>query len=502
MTFPQQMLECLQDPWWRINNLYKVINKRGECVTFKLNKEQRSLYENFWYSNIILKARQLGISTFVCIFFLDQCLFKSTISAGIIAHTKEDAEHMFKRIKFAYDQLPQSIKEFRVANVDSARELVFNNHSNLRVGTSMRGSTLQYLHISEFGKICAHFPDKAREIITGSLNTIGNGNYIFIESTAEGKEGYFYDLCKQAEAMQTQQKKLTATDFKFHFFPWFDCPDYVDEPSVIPKETEEYFESLKQKGINLNENQKSWYFKKTQTQADDMRREYPSTPDEAFENSLDGSYYGKWIREARFEGRFGNVPWDKEARVSIAFDTGFRDQCAIVFFQLIGKEIHVIDYYENSGEGLEHYLRFIKSKPYSYQNYYGPHDIKAHHFSMGLSTQEVAAKHGVHLIALDDIGSEREIDWGIECVRNLFPRVWIDEKNCARLIKCLENYKKQWDPNTRIFRSKPVHNEFSHGADAFRYTCIAIKTLSDSDVYSIDDKEADRLYNLYHPRFS
>jgi hypothetical protein len=106
---------------------------------------QEELYNNLWYCNIILKARQLGISTFVSLLFLDRCLFNSNCSAGIIAHTREDAEMLFRRVKLAYENLPQELRTLRTVNMDNARELQFNNGSLLRVGTSMRGSTLQYL---------------------------------------------------------------------------------------------------------------------------------------------------------------------------------------------------------------------------------------------------------------------------------------------------------------------------------------------------------------------
>lgn len=486
---------------WRLNNLYTIINKQGEKVIFSMNWHQNQLFKTMWYSNIVLKARQLGISTFVCLFFLDTCLFRPDIATGIIAHTREDAEHMFKRIKFAYDQLPESLKAIRSANVDSARELVFNNNSSLRVGTSMRSSTLQYLHISEFGKICAHAREKAREIVTGSLNALGNKQYVFIESTAEGKDGYFYDLCKQAEAMKIAKKKLSPIDYKFHFYPWYECPEYaLEEPTIIPKEIEDYFDGLYQKQIKLSENQKAWYYKKLLTQRDDMKREYPSTPDESFESAIDGSFYAKWLRDCRFEGRMGNVPWDREARVSVAFDPGYLDSCAVVFFQCIGQEIHVIDYYENSGEGLAHYIGVIKSKPYIYDKYFGPHDIESHQFSTGLSTKEVGASLGVNFITLQTL--KLRLEDGIEAVRGLFPRFWIDEKSCSVLIKCLENYRKEYDVNYQIYKNKPIHDKYSHGADAFRYMAIAIKAHVDSLKSGIGDDEAERMYKKYNPLFT
>lgn len=151
----------LNDPLWRLNNLYWIIDKTGNKSLFKLNWAQKQLYQNTWYCNLILKSRQLGVSTFVCLLFLDRCLFNSNQHAGIIAHTREDAEVMFWRVKFSYDSLPPQLKTIRSVNTDNARELQLSNGSTLRVGTSMRSSTLQYLHISEFGKVCAKFPDKA-----------------------------------------------------------------------------------------------------------------------------------------------------------------------------------------------------------------------------------------------------------------------------------------------------------------------------------------------------
>jgi hypothetical protein len=103
---------------------------------------------------------------------------------------------------------------------DSADTLTFANNSSIRVSTSMRGGTLQYLHVSEFGKICAQYPDKAREIVTGALNTVEAGQFIVIESTAEGQEGAFYRMCQEARTQRAMNKPLTALDWKFHFFAW------------------------------------------------------------------------------------------------------------------------------------------------------------------------------------------------------------------------------------------------------------------------------------------
>jgi hypothetical protein len=223
------------------------------------------------------------------------------MTAGVICHTREDAEYMFKRIKFAYDNLPEEFKAIISSTTDSARELSFSNGSSIRVGTSMRSSTLQYLHISEFGKICAHYPEKAREIITGSLNTLSSGQYVVIESTGEGQEGRFYEMCKDA---QHNTKELSKLDFKFHFFPWFEDPTYVLDHLIEPTSSEAaYFSTLASKGIKLTTEQISWYLAKSKTQKTDMKREYPSTPEEAFQSALEGAYYSNQMTRMRIDNR-------------------------------------------------------------------------------------------------------------------------------------------------------------------------------------------------------
>jgi hypothetical protein len=452
------------DPSWRLNHLYHIVDKYGRKLLFQCNWAQQQLYRDMWYCNIILKARQLGISTFICLLFLDRCLFNSNLAAGIICHTREDSEHMFKRIKFAYDNLPSSIKVLRPATIDSARELVFSNGSSLRVGTSMRGSTLQYLHISEFGKICAKFPDKANEIVTGSLNTIAPGQYVFIESTAEGREGHFYELCKISQSI-SQDKELSKLDFRFHFYPWWKEPTYrIGSPVVMQSETLDYFTSLEGRGVHLDSEQKWWYGARYSTQGEDMLREYPSTPEEAWEQSNEGRYYGRQISQARLEKRVAFVPYDESIPVYTAWDLGYNDSTSIWFVQVLGKEIRLIEYIEGSGESLAHWLGVVKSKPYVYEKHLAPHDVLAHEYSSGMTRQSSARKMGVALIPVPRV----EVIPGIDAVRGMLNRCWFDERKCAQGIKCLENYKKEWNDRQGCWASRPLHNQYSHGADAFR----------------------------------
>jgi len=455
----------LLDPFWRINNLYQIVNKQGQLIKFELNWAQKQLYEDIWYCNIILKARQLGMSTFVCMLFLDRCLFNPNVSAGIIAHTFDDAQAMFRRVKLAYDSLPVEIRSQITADNDTAQMIKFSNGSSLRVGISLRSATFQYLHISEFGKICAKYPDKAREIVTGALNTVDVGQYIFIESTAEGREGYFYDMCKKAQDDAKSKRKLSKLDFKFHFFPWQGEPGYrIGNMFPVDTEMEAYFNHLRAIGIDLDDEQKAWYIGKAGKQGDDMRREFPSTAEEAWSVSHEGIYYSKYMDMIREQQRITYVPYDEEIPVNTAWDLGFNDSMAIWFFQIVGKEIRLIEYLEGSGESLAHWIGVVKNKDYVYDKHIAPHDIMVHELTTGQTRQAAARKMGMNFIP----AKKMDIIGGIDAARGILNRCWFDEAKCAQGIKCLENYKKDWDERHACWRSQPCHNWASHGSDAFR----------------------------------
>lgn len=488
--------KLLKDPFWRINNLYYIIDKNGLKKKFKLNWAQNELYHNMWYCNIILKARQLGLSTFVGLLFLDRCFFNSNVSAGIIAHTREDAEKLFRRIKYAYDNLPEELKSARKATIDSARELQFNNGSILRVGTSMRGSTLQYLHISEFGKICAHYPDKAREIITGSLNTIAPGQYVFIESTAEGSGGYFYELCKESQRIEKEKLKLTPLDWKFFFFPWWKDPSYSLAEYVEPQgHLKDYFQKLDSIGINLSGAQIAWYCKKYKTQEDDMLREYPSTPDESFQGSASGLFYGKCLVDARIQKRIGNVPYDPHTVVHTAWDLGYGDYTSIWFFQLCGKEIHLIDFYQDNGKSLADYIHEVKKKPYTYGEHIAPMDAAVHEYTHGASRMQVAKELGLNFTLVHNPKEKRlTVIEGIDAVKAIFPRFWFDETKCGEGIRMIENYRKEWDEKMGKWSDKAVHDYASHGSDSLRYLAVGLPKIQGNLGSIEDDAKALRKY--------
>ena len=219
----------------------------------------------------------------------------------------------------------------------------------------------------------------------------------------------------------------------------------------------------------------------------------------SFTLGVEGAYYAQYMENAREEGRISNIPFDLQQRVYTSWDIGFGDSTAIIFYQIIGQEIHIIDYYENQGEGLPHYAGILKDKPYIYADHFAPHDIESHSFSSGLSAKEVGSNLGIRFITLPTL--KLRLEEGIEALRGIFPRIWIDETKCKGLIKCLQNYRKEFDQRLEVYKNRPLHDKYSHGADSARYMAIAVKMHVDGGKSGVSDAQADMWYNKFHPRF-
>lgn len=183
--------------------------------------------------------------------------------------------------------------------------------------------------------------------------------------------------------------------------------------------------------------------------------------------ALRGAYFATELAEARQQGRITAVPHIPYLSVDTWWDLGMDDATAIWLTQDVGREIHLIDYYEGSGEGLAHYrdvLERLKSeRGYHYGRHYGPHDLAVRELGTGKSRSETAAGMGLRFETVPRV--EHKAD-AIQAARNLLRQVWIDETHCARGLLCLESYRKEWDDKLQTFREKPLHDFASHAADA------------------------------------
>jgi len=293
----------LVDRVWRLNNLYKVLNEDGNLVQFKLRDAQVRILSEMHYKNIILKARQLGFTTFICIFLLDYALFNQHKQIGIIGPTQSDTGVIFRKVKVAWDNFPEQIKEFLKLRTigDSKVEYEFSNGSLLRISTSLRSGTYQAVLITEFGKISARFPERAEEIVTGTLPAVPANGLVFIESTAEGEEGRFYEMCQDAMESKRLHRPLTIKDYRFHFFAWYENPsDRVPGDIDIPPAVDKYIDEIEQLcDVTITKEYRNWYYLEQKIQRSKMKQEHPSTPDEAFLTSGNKLFNGEIVEEHR-----------------------------------------------------------------------------------------------------------------------------------------------------------------------------------------------------------
>ena len=196
----------------------------------------------------------------------------------------------------------------------------------------------------------------------------------------------------------------------------------------------------------------------------------------SFEAAIQGAFYAKEMKEATEDGRITRVPYDRAASVITAWDLGIGDSTAIWFAQFVGQEIRIIDYYENSGVGLDHYAKVLLDKEYHYEQHILPHDVQVKELGTGKSRLETLDALGIRNI---EIAPKLAVEDGIQAARTMIPKCWFDADNCTRGIEALRQYRRDFDEKLKTWRGRPLHDWTSHGADAFRYLAVGYRRESD-----------------------
>ena len=275
-------------------------------------------------------------------------------------------------------------------------------------------------------------------------------------------------------------------DFPASAWPTVIRPCIVDRKGKAtfigtPKGKNEFWEIY-----NSAKDDPNWYcamFKASETgildqeELDEARRamgddRYMQEFETSFEAAIVGAFYSKEMKDATDDGRVTSVPYDPAASVITAWDLGIGDSTAIWFAQYIGQEIHIIDYYENSGVGLDHYAKVLFEKGYHYEQHILPHDVQVKELGTGKSRLETLDALGIRNI---EIAPKLGVDDGIQAARSMLARCWFDEENCGRGIEALRQYRRDFDEKLKSWRGRPLHDWTSHGADAFRYLAVGYK---------------------------
>ena len=502
---------CVADQEWRLNHMYFILNKDGQVERFRMNWAQKQIYAKMWHRNAILKARQLGMSTFTSILMLDNAIHRRNFKAGIIDKGLPDGEEKIGKMRFAAQCMlepPDAVqddfiddekvreeialhtqavikgvlKKGKVEETFMSQKVELANGSRIVLGTSLRGGTLQMLHVSEFGSIAANNPGKALEILSGGVNAVPKDGVVIIESTHEGgKYGENYRIMKQA--MEMRGKKLSPLDYKFFFFPWYEQAEYRLEGGEPSEYLSEYFAGLEAQGIVLDNAQKAWYSVQEKIFGYRVKTEYPTTPDEAFMQQVHGALYGSIISRLRSQGRMAaEFEADIYSPLYVSWDIGMTDYTAMWLVQPLAGKFYVIDYYCANDQGTAHYINKVREWEREYNQLITlnilPHDAAPPRDwdNPNSSYQMKLIKAGFSTVVLP---KTQDVWRGVYLVKDILPYC-VFHKRCSESIvvngieymsgvDALENYQSGKTGANGVERTTPLHDLTSHGADAFRY---------------------------------
>jgi phage terminase large subunit len=190
--------------------------------------------------------------------------------------------------------------------------------------------------------------------------------------------------------------------------------------------------------------------------------------------NIEGAIYGDEMNKLDDKNQLARVPYDPTLPVSTAWDLGVADHSSIIFFQQKGTGVQIIDYHEERGHGLPHYIQLLEEKPYIYKDHFAPHDIEVQEFGNGKTRREIAYQLGIRFKVVPKLPVEE----GIHAVTMMLPRCWIDVDHCKNLIDALRHYHRKYIDKNRMFRSKPVHDWSSHACDAMRYLAVGLQEIN------------------------
>lgn len=467
-----------------MNHLYRIVDKEGNSIPFRLNPIQQEVLENLHKRNLILKARQLGMSTFSIIYLLDEAIFNENLSCGIVSYSREHAQYIFKRvIGHAIDSLKPYASSLAGVVQRSSTEVTFQNGSVLRVDTTLRGGAYQRILVSEFGKTCARNPLKAEEVVTGTLQAVSKEGMVIIESTGEGNSGYYADMVNAAHLRGNED--LSELEYYLFFFPWYLEPSYSMQKEIeISTAMSDYFDKVESEGnIKLTKQQKFWYLFQMSVLGDKMKQEFPSTVAEAFITSSDAYYFQQALEKAYQDKRILSSPlYDPLEAVYVAMDIGINDLTVMTFFQVIHGEIRIIDYYEDNNKGVDFYARFLRQeKPYLYHTIFLPHDAARRDGIIVENSYEREFKKlfqgtNVRFIVLKK--TDKSIN--IAHAKNKLERCVFCERKTKPLIDMLMKYRKKWSEQYGKYLDQPMHDISSHYADSFIYAMQAVSHIERS----------------------
>ena len=427
----------------------------------------------------------MGFTTEESIDSLDDVLWTKNTECLLIAHNLDAGKKIFDgKIDFAWKNLGLPIKGMYKVDANTAQTLKFEfgdgSYSSIAVDTNGRSGTYNRVHITEFADVCKKYPNKVKDILEGTIPAVPTNGRVDIESTSQGASGEFYDMFMQA--WERGEPKYPV-EYKAHFYNW-QWDEEIDQ--VIPeKDLPDKFKDY-QKLHKLTDQEITYYYLKWLSLNKDwnsLHKEYPTTPEEAFEVIIEGSYYGVALGQMERDGRITVVPHDKALKVHTAWDLGIGTNLVVGFYQRTREgQLRRIDSWQGKeSDGLPEAIDAVLKKPYIYGYHFAPHDIETRDMSKpaGVTRKDTARALGINFRTVSDIG----VDDGINTAQIALSTLWVDREHNKDWLKAMRSYCREWDDKRGSYKDDPYHNWASHYADEFRMAAIsASKMVNDMQV--------------------
>lgn len=490
----------MADPIWRLQNIYTIRSEEGKPIPFRPNPEQMQIINEIYIHGslilVVLKARQLGVSTLLCLISLDTILFGTSVEVILIDYNSINAKKKLReKVLYAWDNLNPMLKAQYFIKTKSLQTGEFSigpvhlqgqrgdegnrPYSTYIAGETPRGGTFQFTHISEWWEIAARFPQRSLDILTAGWPAGEQGVRVIETTVHAGKHGEVWHIAKQGLNYNDEPLPRELRSPKtpvVMFFPWWTKASYREHgsASLIRSDTHQYFEDLQAElGVLFDDAQRLWYQQQADTLGVFVKGQYPSTIHEVWSSPVKGSVWAEAMAKAKKEKRIRDVPHDPSLTVDCWMDLGAPDNTACLYGQHVAGEQHLIDYDIGLNLDLPDRVRRWVTKGYNYGTFYLPHDAAARQKN-GVSFQkefeEELIKNSIQarVIVLPrpttlwpDINKFNHM---------LSTTVHVDEKNCAKWIESASLYRRKPDPNNpEVFTDEMVHDQHSHGADSSRY---------------------------------
>lgn len=465
----------LSDPLWRLcsGELYKISPADGSGIQpFRPRPEQvaviRAIHEEGCKQLLIPKARRLGMSTTLGVMAADALIFRKGWQGSLIDQNAADASRKLDRIvRVALENLPDWLLSRLKFEKSNDSQITVNvagtGPRSFYAGMNARGGSNDFLWVSEWGVIQHEDPKRSAKIRSGALPSARHGVTVVETTWAGGKGGDVWELLEPTLTGK-------AADWRVLFFPWWVDPRNVSETAIIDEAAEKYFAKiaprLEREGITLTEHQRRWWAAERRSQGIFMLRENPTFLDECWSAPIKGAIYAEAIERARAEGRICSFPVDGSNLVNTSWDLGAPANTVVWYWQIVGREIRIIDCDRNFEGTLTERAAMMLAKGYNFGKHYVPHDAE--------QTERTGLSVAGELRKLLPAGSVVSVPrthsvWvGINHALELFPALAFRSPQCDDGLSALGCYRKRTEGEGVLSTDEPVHDWASHTGDAFR----------------------------------